>query len=119
MTKEQLEYFRELLTRRQEDLLKNAYSVVSEMITQTSQEIEYIDKASAHADQTMKLRIRTRESHLIKKIRRALERIDNNVFGICESCGEDISIKRIEARPVTTKCIECKELEEQMEHLLG
>ncbi|MCK4468745.1 MAG: TraR/DksA C4-type zinc finger protein, partial [Desulfobacterales bacterium] len=56
---------------------------------------------------------------LIKKIKKALERIDNDTFGICEKCDGDISIKRLKARPVTTQCIECKTKEEALEKALG
>jgi DnaK suppressor protein len=65
------------------------------------------------------LRIRDREAKLIKKIRAALERIEGDRFGICESCGEDISIERLKARPVTTQCIDCKSKEEALEKALG
>jgi DnaK suppressor protein len=65
------------------------------------------------------LRIRDREHKLIKKIKKALDRIENGTFGICESCGEEISIKRLEARPVTSQCIECKSKEEALEKALG
>jgi DnaK suppressor protein len=65
------------------------------------------------------LRIRDREAKLIKKIREALERFENDTYGICETCGEDISIKRLKARPVTTQCIDCKSKEEALEKALG
>ena len=65
------------------------------------------------------LRIRDREHKLIKKVKKALDRIDNETFGICEKCGDDISIKRLKARPVTTQCIECKTKEEAFEKALG
>jgi DnaK suppressor protein len=65
------------------------------------------------------LRIRDRENKLIKKIRNALNRIENGTFGVCEECGENISIKRLKARPVTTQCIDCKTKEEASERALG
>ena len=65
------------------------------------------------------LRIRDREAKLIKKIKSALERIDNGTFGICDSCGEEISVKRLKARPVTTQCIDCKTKQEAQEKALG
>jgi DnaK suppressor protein len=77
------------------------------------------DRASLEADRNFMLRIRDREHKLIKKIKKALDRIDNGTFGICDSCGEDISIKRIKARPVTTQCIDCKTKEEAQEKALG
>jgi DnaK suppressor protein len=119
MNKQQTEYFKVILQQRLEDLLSQAKSVVSELVSQNGQEIEYLDRASEYANQAMKLRIRTRESRLIKKIMGALERLESDTYGICESCGEDISIKRLEARPVTTKCIACKEMEERDERLTG
>jgi DnaK suppressor protein len=65
------------------------------------------------------LRIRDREHKLIKKVKKALDRIENGTFGICEKCGEDISLKRLKARPVTTQCIDCKTKEEAFEKALG
>ena len=56
---------------------------------------------------------------LIKKIQKALDRIENETFGICDVCGEDISMKRLKARPVTTQCIDCKTKEEAKERALG
>ncbi|MDX8406858.1 MAG: RNA polymerase-binding protein DksA [Mariprofundaceae bacterium] len=73
------------------------------------------DQASAETDLNFDLRIKDRERRLIKKINQALERIKAGEFGLCESCGGDISIKRLQARPVTTLCIECKTAQEQEE----
>lgn len=98
-------------------LLIQADLVKSELEFQDGHEIESLDQASALAEQAMRLRIRNRESRLVKKLRQALERIEDHTYGVCEECGEDISIKRLEARPVTSKCIECKEFEERLELL--
>lgn len=117
MKKIQLEYFRTVLNQRLEALLKQADHTMSELVSQNTQEIEYLDQASVEISQSLRLRIRSRESLLIRKIRQALDRVENRSYGICESCGDEISIKRLEARPVTTKCIECKE-EEEREELL-
>lgn len=70
-------------------------------------------------DRNFMLRIRDRELKLIKKIKKALDRIDNGTFGVCESCGDPIGEKRLNARPVTTQCIDCKEAEEATERALG
>ena len=70
------------------------------------------DQATMEADRNFDLRIRDRERKLIKKIDQALNRIKEGVFGICESCGGDISVKRLQARPVTTLCIDCKTSQE-------
>ncbi len=73
------------------------------------------DQASAEAEQNFTLRIREREQRLIKKIDEALERMDQDIYGICERCEEEIPYPRLKARPVTTLCINCKTLEEQEE----
>jgi DnaK suppressor protein len=73
------------------------------------------DQASAEAEQNFSMRIREREQRLVKKIDEALERMNQDVYGICERCEEEIPYPRLKARPVTTLCINCKTLEEQEE----
>jgi DnaK suppressor protein len=73
------------------------------------------DQASAETDMNFMLRLRGRERRLLKKIEEALDRIENGSFGICEDCGNEIDFKRLEARPVTTMCIECKTMQEEEE----
>jgi DnaK suppressor protein len=73
------------------------------------------DQASAEAEQNFIMRIREREQRLIKKIDEALARMDQDTYGICERCEEEIPYPRLKARPVTTLCIDCKTLEEQEE----
>ena len=75
------------------------------------------DQASAEAEQDFTLRLREREQKLLRKIDDALDRYANNTFGICEICGEQIGLKRLKARPVTTLCIECKTKQEEEEKL--
>ena len=75
------------------------------------------DQATAEMDRNFMLRLRGRERKLLKKIDEAIERIDQHVFGICDRCGDEIDIRRLEARPVTTMCIDCKILEEEEEKL--
>lgn len=91
---------------------------MSEMVSQSMQQSESIDRASADTNQSLKLKFRSRDSLLIQKILQALERVENDSYGICESCGENISTLRLEARPVTTKCIHCKQEEEKLELLM-
>ena len=119
MKKKDLEYFKEYLTKLQDELLSQADTTVSDMNTPKGNFPDPADRASYEADRNFELRIRDREHKLIKKIRNALDRIENGTFGICEKCGEDISIKRLQARPVTTQCIECKTKEEALEKALG
>ena len=119
MKKKDLEYFKTLLTDQLEELLDHADDTVSGMTAQKENFPDPTDRASLEADRNFMLRIRDREHKLIKKIKKTLDRIDSGTFGICESCGEDIAIERLKARPVTTQCIECKTKEEAMEKALG
>ena len=119
MKKKDIEFFKELLENRIEDLLSQADNTVSGMTAPKENFPDPTDRASLESDRNFMLRIRDRESKLIKKIKKALVRIETGTFGICESCGEDISIKRLKARPVTTQCIECKTKEEAFEKALG
>ncbi len=119
MEKKDIEYFREFLTNRLEELLSHADDTVSGMTAPKENFPDPTDRASLEADRNFMLRIRDREHKLIKKIKEALDRIDNDTFGNCEKCGEDISQKRLEVRPVTTQCIDCKTKEEAVERTLG
>lgn len=77
------------------------------------------DQASAEIDRNFMLRLRGREQRLLKKIEESIEKIESGSFGICESCGQEIDIKRLEARPVTTMCIYCKTEQEEEEKVRG
>jgi DnaK suppressor protein len=77
------------------------------------------DQASAEVDTTFMLRLKGREQKLLKKIEEAIEKIESGVFGVCEVCGQEIDIKRLEARPVTSMCILCKTEQEEEERLKG
>jgi len=119
MEKKDIEYFREFLQNRLEVLLDHADDTVSGMISPKGNFPDPADRASLETGRNFMLRIRDRERKLAGKIRKALSRIENDTFGICEKCGEDISFKRLEARPVTTQCIDCKTKEETVERALG
>ncbi|MBU1053904.1 MAG: RNA polymerase-binding protein DksA [Proteobacteria bacterium] len=119
MNKKDVEYFRKFLTQRLEELLNQADSTVSGMTDPKENFPDPTDRASLESERNFLLRIRNRESKLIYKIKAALERIENGTFGICESCGGDISVKRLKARPVTSQCIDCKSKEEVLEKALG
>ncbi len=119
MKEKDIKYFKEFLDEQLHDLLSQAEETVTGMTTQKDTFPDPTDRASLEADRNFMLRIRDREHKLIKKIKKALERIDNGTFGICEMCGEDITMDRIKARPVTTQCIDCKTKEEARERALG
>lgn len=119
MKKKDIKYFQDFLTKRLEELLSHADDTVSGMTTPKENFPDPTDRATLEADRNFMLRIRDRENKLIKKIKKALNRIENDTFGICEKCGEDITLKRLKARPVTTQCIDCKTKEEALEKALG
>ena len=119
MKKKDQNYFKELLSNRLEELLSQADDTVSGMTAPKENFPDPTDRATLESDRNFMLRIRDREHKLIKKIKKALERIENGTFGICESCGEEIAFERLKARPVTTQCIECKTKEEAFEKALG
>jgi DnaK suppressor protein len=104
------------LIRQKEALLNEAESALNELPGQTMFP-DLGDQATAETDRNFMLRLRGREQRLLKKIEEAIERIDNGSFGICDDCGNEIDIKRLDARPVTTMCIECKTLQEEEEKL--
>ena len=119
MTKKRENYFKKLLTKRLDDLLVEANKTVTGMTGQGQNFPDPTDRASLESDRNFTLRIRDRERKLIAKIKNALDRLDNGSFGICEECGENISDKRLKARPVTTLCINCKKKQENQEKVKG
>jgi len=119
MEKKDLDFFKNLLTDRLQELLSHADDTVTGMTKQKENFPDPADRAAHEANRSFELRIRDREHKLIKKIKKTLVRIDNGTFGICEACEEEISLERLKARPVTTQCIKCKKREEDMEKAIG
>ncbi len=114
---EKREYFRGVLQEELRMLLEEAGKTVSEMTSDNTNFPDPNDRATQESDRSFELRIRDRERKLINKIKEALERIEEDTFGICEMCGEEISEARLKARPVTTLCIDCKIEQEKKEKL--
>ncbi len=120
MEKQRLEYFRGILTAKLDCLLSGAGKTVSDMTESDGENFpDPTDRAAQETDNSVLLRVKDRERKLISKVKSAMERIEDGSYGICEQCGNDISDKRLEARPVTTSCIECKKEEEEQERLRG
>ena len=115
MDSKQLDFFKELLEQRKSALLNGATDTVVEMNDDDETFPDPNDRASLESDRNFTLRIRDRERKLISKIEKAMQRIEEGSFGICEECGCEISARRLEARPVTTLCIKCKEEQERKE----
>ncbi len=99
-------------------LLSEADKTVHEMADDASHFPDPTDRATQESDRTFELRIRDRERKLVNKIKEALDRLENDEYGICEDCGAEIGEARLKARPVTTLCIDCKMEAEQKEKRL-
>ncbi len=119
MDQKTLNEFKETMLDRLEHLLRKADDTVVGMHEQTENYPDPTDRASEEENRNFLLRIRDREHKLIKKVKKALVRIENGTFGVCDKCGEDITIERLHARPVTTQCIDCKKQGEAKERALG
>lgn len=120
MNQTDLQRFKTMLEESRQALLQSAKRTLMEESTFDTDDLpDEIDLASSEYNQSMVFRLRDREKFLLKKIEKALARIEDGTFGICERCEEDISIKRLEARPVTTLCIRCKEEQEKKEKSYG
>ncbi|MBU0484773.1 MAG: RNA polymerase-binding protein DksA [Proteobacteria bacterium] len=115
MDQEILAHFKKKLEDMHESLLSEADKTISEMTDHSDNYPDPTDRASAESDRNFELRIRDRERKLLSKIKSALDRIEDSSYGICDGCGEDIATERLNARPVTTYCIECKTSQEQNE----
>ncbi len=119
MDKEKLDLFRIQLLQKKEEIANEAGKTLSEMTDQTSNVPDPNDRATIESGRSFELRIRDRERKLLSKIDEAIARIDDGSYGICEDCGEEIGIKRLEARPVTMLCIDCKTIQETREKSKG
>ncbi len=105
------------LIAQRESLLKEAEDTLNALPAELNFP-DMGDQATAETDRNFMLRLRDRERMLLKKIEETIERIDNNEeYGICEECGNQIGIKRLKARPVTTFCIDCKTRQEEDERI--
>jgi DnaK suppressor protein len=118
MNQRDLKLFRKLLDEKLGELLAEADRTVDGMTDTKENFPDPTDRASLESNRNFTLRIRDRERKLIGKIEEALARIDEGTYGKCEECGESNSMERLKARPVTTRCIDCKSLQEAEERKL-
>ena len=119
MKTDQLEYFRRMLTDKVDELNRECGKAMAGMAGEKENLADPNDRASEESEWTVEFRIRERERNLVLKIREAIKRIDEGTFGVCEECGEPISLQRLKARPVTTYCIDCKTQEERRQKMRG
>jgi DnaK suppressor protein len=119
MKDKDLKHFKDLLSRWLDELLSHADSTMNGLRESDATLPDPLDRAVFDSERNFTLRIRDRESMLIRKIRKSLQDIEEGVYGTCESCGEDIALERLRARPVTRHCIRCKTQIESREKLTG
>lgn len=112
MNDEQLSHIEQILLAWRQSLMEEVDRTVTHMKDEAANFPDPSDRASQEEEFSIELRTRDRERKLIKKIEDALERLKNNDFGYCEACGIEIGLKRLEARPTATLCIDCKTLSE-------
>lgn len=119
MNDAQKEHFRNILTHWKHQLMEEVDSTITHLQEEASNFADPSDRASQEEEFSLELRTRDRERKLIRKIDEAMERIDDDDYGYCETCGVEIGIRRLEARPTATLCIDCKTLAEIKEKQLG
>jgi len=115
MNARQRTHFRKILEQLKAELSEEIDRTVHTMQDEATVFADPNDRASQESDMALELRNRDRERKLIKKIDETIARIDANEYGYCESCGVEIGLKRLEARPTATLCIDCKTLDEMRE----
>ncbi|MHA1568697.1 MAG: RNA polymerase-binding protein DksA [Alphaproteobacteria bacterium] len=119
MNEKQLAHFRQILLDWKRELMEEVDRTVHHMQDEAANFPDPTDRATQESEFTMELRTRDRERKLIKKIDEALSKIDSGDYGYCEQCGIEIGIRRLEARPTATLCIDCKSLDEIREKTRG
>src|SRR5215207_2759536 len=115
MNARQLAHFRKMLEDMKHDLSEEIDRTVHTMQDEATVFADPNDRASQESDMALELRNRDRERKLIKKIEETIAKIDVGEYGYCDSCGVEIGLKRLEARPTATLCIDCKTLDELRE----
>ncbi|MCA2014917.1 RNA polymerase-binding protein DksA [Vibrio tritonius] len=120
MSPEQMAHFTKILEAWRDSLRAEVNRTVHHMQDEAANFPDPVDRASQEEEFSLELRNRDRERRLIKKIEKTLDKIKDDDFGFCESCGVEIGVRRLEARPTADLCIDCKTLAEIKEkQMLG
>ncbi|MBB42389.1 MAG: RNA polymerase-binding protein DksA [Rhodospirillaceae bacterium] len=117
MNAKQREYFKRLLNNWRQELLNETGLTLKHLQEETVPAADIADRAAAETDRALELRTRDRERKLIQKIDEALGRIENKTYGYCEETGEQIGLRRLEARPIATLSLEAQERHERRERV--
>jgi len=120
MKKKDLLHFKERLLAQKRQIMESAKKVRAEELNVSRDDLsDQVDLASAELSQSLLLRLKDRERAVLPKINKALELIEKGEYGVCESCGGEIGISRLEVRPFAVLCIKCKEEEEHNEKMFA
>ncbi|TBR37609.1 RNA polymerase-binding protein DksA [Marinomonas agarivorans] len=119
MNESQLEHFRNILLNWKQNLMEEVDRTVNHLKEEAVNYADPNDRASQEEEFSLELRTRDRERKLVKKINQTIELIDEDDYGYCNHCGIEIGIRRLEARPTATLCIDCKTLAEIKEKQTG
>ena len=112
MNEKQREHFKNILLNWKSELMEEVDRTVNHMKDEAANFPDPADRATQEEEFSLELRTRDRERKLIKKIDKTIDHIDADDYGFCDACGVEIGIKRLEARPTATLCIDCKTLDE-------
>ncbi len=112
MNADQLDHFRTILDAWRNQLREEVDRTLNHMQDEAANFPDPVDRAAQEEEFSLELRARDRERKLIKKIEKTLQKIEEDDFGFCDSCGIEIGIRRLEARPTADQCIDCKTLAE-------
>ena len=120
MNKKEFKKFKDILLERRNAITQANESITEQSVVFSPDDLaDEVDLATSETDQAINLKLRDRERILLRKIDKALRKIEAGDYGQCESCGDDIGLKRLEARPVTDLCIRCKEEQEKQERVFA
>lgn len=113
MRKTDLVKFKKIFIEQRQQLLMN-FTVMDEHLMVNPEDKDEVDQANADVEQNIRMQLKNRETFTLKKVTEALKKIDDGTYGECESCGDPIELRRLQARPTATLCIACKEEEEKL-----
>lgn len=117
MKRESLVFFKSLFEQQRSMILESRSIIDTDIQIQADDLADEVDTTASELEATMKIRLRNRETLFLKKIDESLRKIQAGTFGVCEDCEDEIELKRLEARPTSTLCVSCKEMQEHQEHV--
>ena len=113
MRKTDLVRFKKIFIEQREQLLMN-FTIVDDQLKVNPEDKDEVDQANADVEQSIRMQLKNRETFTLRKVTEALKKIEEGTYGECESCGEHIELRRLQARPTAALCIACKEEEEKL-----